>query len=240
MEVCRGCKGNGANILRKLYSFFCYCRTSKPLGNTCRTLILILAVFRNSSYGAHSAPWSLRCGGRVPARMRGTPWYARRHEGPDMITVSPDRSKMATGSVSLVVPPMRNTAVFPSLAEISTILFDPQHARYGDKGGGCADFGTVYMGHERVLRSLESFREMNGVYLFLVKVDDSSIGFWDMSAMFLHKRRMYRMSLPKYANLDHGRPIRCRLDRTPCPTAHSSLPACRHHAEKDLPVLFPW
>jgi len=51
----------------------------------------------------------------VPSSIRGTPWYARRHAGPDMITTSPERRRIGIGSASLVRPPMRKTAALPSL-----------------------------------------------------------------------------------------------------------------------------
>jgi hypothetical protein len=47
--------------------------------------------------------------------MRGTPWYARRHAGPDMTMISPERNKIGIGATSRVRPPTRKIAAFPSL-----------------------------------------------------------------------------------------------------------------------------
>jgi hypothetical protein len=98
----------------------CARRGSKPLGNTCRTLMLIRAVRIYRAYGAHVPPVTVapssRYVGSVPSSMRGPPWYARRQAGPDMTIMSPERSKMGIGTTSRVRPPMRNIAAFPRLS----------------------------------------------------------------------------------------------------------------------------
>lgn len=84
------------------------------------------------------------------------PWYARRHAGPDMITTSPDRRRIGTGSKSRVSPPMRKIAAFPRLPDGQTIHDAPMgrneaDSRDGYKGRSRAHLGAIDVRHECVL-----------------------------------------------------------------------------------------
>ena len=125
------------------------CGGANPRGNTCRTLTLILVVRRYASYTSQSPAPSFsssapsRWGGSVPSRMRGTPWYARRHAGPAMTTASPERRRMAVGGASRVSPPMRKIAAQPSLGECGKVRGVQREgirdSRDGDEGRGRAE-----------------------------------------------------------------------------------------------------
>lgn len=131
--------------------------------------MLIRAVCIYRAYGAHVSPATIlpssRYAGVVPSSMRGTPWYARRQAGPDMTTMSPERSRIGVGTTSRVRPPMRKIAALPRLLGALVRMKVGQIevvSRNRNKWRGCANLGMVNMTHETIFN--------------LVEVDDASIG----------------------------------------------------------------